>query len=130
MANPQSRWNWIYTFALGRCHPDRSGFEGPWTFSPITFTNDFFNLLLNKKWVWRKWSGPKQLQDKKTGTLLPTDYVLAQDKSFKKYVKQYADDQDVIFNDFSKAFSKLLELGVPENQWVTPEPWTKKNADE
>ncbi|KAL5528522.1 CCP1 [Sanghuangporus sanghuang] len=118
--------------ALGRCHPDRSGFEGPWTFSPITFTNDFFNLLLNEKWVWRKWSGPKQLQDKKTGTLmmLPTDYVLAQDKSFKKYVKQYAEDQDLFFNDFSKTFSKLLELGVPENQWVTPEPWVLKNADE
>jgi cytochrome c peroxidase len=56
--------------ALGRCHPDRSGFEGPWTFSPTTLTNDFFKLLRDEKWVWRKWNGPKQYADKKTGTLM------------------------------------------------------------
>jgi cytochrome c peroxidase len=56
--------------ALGRCHPDRSGFEGPWTFSPTTFTNDYYKLLFDEKWVWRKWNGPKQLADKKTGTLM------------------------------------------------------------
>ena len=41
------------------------------------------------------------MEDKKTRTLmmLPTDYVLAQDKSFKKYVKQYAEDQDLFFNE-------------------------------
>lgn len=35
--------------ALGRCHIDRSGFEGPWTFSPTTFSNEFYNLLWNEK---------------------------------------------------------------------------------
>lgn len=35
--------------ALGRCHTDRSGFEGPWTFSPTTVTNDYFKLLLDEK---------------------------------------------------------------------------------
>ncbi|KAH8119048.1 cytochrome C peroxidase [Phellopilus nigrolimitatus] len=118
--------------ALGRCHTDRSGFEGPWTFSPITFTNDFYTLLFNEKWVWRKWSGPKQLADKKTGTLmmLPTDYVLATDKSFRKYGKAYAEDQDLFFKDFSKAFATLLELGVPESQWVASEPWLLKPLSE
>ena len=28
-----------------------SGFDGPWTFSPITFTNDFYQLLFNEKYV-------------------------------------------------------------------------------
>lgn len=28
-----------------------SGFEGPWTFSPITFTNDFYTLLLSEKYA-------------------------------------------------------------------------------
>ena len=28
-----------------------SGFEGPWTFSPITLTNDFYKLLLSEKFV-------------------------------------------------------------------------------
>jgi catalase (peroxidase I) len=30
--------------ALG-CHTDRSGFEGPWQFSPTTFSNEYFRLL-------------------------------------------------------------------------------------
>lgn len=50
--------------ALGRCHPDRSGFEGPWTFSPTTLTNDYFRLLLEEKWYPRKWDGPKQVSVK------------------------------------------------------------------
>ncbi|KIJ49508.1 class II peroxidase [Sphaerobolus stellatus SS14] len=118
--------------ALGRCHKDRSGFDGPWTFSPTTFTNDFYTLLLNEKWVWRKWNGPKQLADKKTGSLmmLPTDYVLTQDKSFKKWVQAYAADEQAFFNDFSKTFAKLLELGVPASQWVASEPWIMQTVDE
>lgn len=40
--------------ALGRCHPDRSGFDGPWDFSPTTMTNEYFKLLVNEKWEWRK----------------------------------------------------------------------------
>ena len=36
--------------ALGRCHTDRSGFEGPWTFSPSTVTNDYYKLLFDEKW--------------------------------------------------------------------------------
>ena len=24
--------------AVGRCHTDRSGFDGPWSFSPVTFS--------------------------------------------------------------------------------------------
>ncbi|KIM69539.1 peroxidase [Scleroderma citrinum Foug A] len=122
----------IGAHALGRCHPDRSGFEGPWTFAPTTFTNDFYKLLFEEKWVWRKWGGPKQYQDKKTGTLmmLPTDYVLTQDKNFKKFAKAYADDQDLFFKDFSAAFAKLLELGVPSQQFVASEPWNLKTLEE
>ncbi len=57
----------IGAHALGRCHPDRSGFQGPWTFSPTVFTNGFFTELLDKKWVEKKWKGPKQFVDKETG---------------------------------------------------------------
>jgi cytochrome c peroxidase len=156
--------------ALGRCHTDRSGFDGPWTFSPITFSNQYFDLLANEKWIWRKWDGPKQLTDKKTGTLmmLPyatqwfqigfasncwpisqccfwhsrADYALIQDKAFKKYVQAYAKDENLFFKEcvywsvflhdlsalmrlysFSAAFARLLELGVPTQQFVTSEPW-------
>ncbi|KAJ7282899.1 heme peroxidase [Mycena rebaudengoi] len=118
--------------ALGRCHTDRSGFQGPWTFSPTTVTNDYYKLLFSESWVWKKWSGPKQLEDKKTKTLmmLPTDYVITQDKSFKKYAKAYADNNDLFFKDFSAVVAKLFELGVPPQQWASPEPWTMKTLDE
>ncbi|THH28380.1 hypothetical protein EUX98_g5799 [Antrodiella citrinella] len=118
--------------ALGRCHHDRSGFDGPWTFSPTTVTNDYYKLLFDEKWVWKKWNGPKQLEDKKTKSLmmLPTDYVLTQDKSFKKYAKAYAEDQDLFFKDFAAVVSRLFELGVPTAQFVSSEPWILPNVDE
>lgn len=53
-----------------------SGFEGPWTFSPTTLTNDYFKLLFDEKWVWKKWDGPKQLEDKKTRSLMMLPCVL------------------------------------------------------
>ncbi|GAB7352006.1 hypothetical protein MBLNU459_g2525t1 [Dothideomycetes sp. NU459] len=101
--------------ALGRCHTDRSGFEGPWTFSPITLTNDYYKLLMEEKWSYRKWDGPKQFQDVKTKTLmmLPTDMALIKDKSFKQHVERYAKDNEAFFQDFSNVLCKLFELGVP-----------------
>ena len=57
----------------------------------------------------RKWSGPKQLEDKKTRTLmmLPTDYTLIQDRSFKKHAKAYAADQDLFFKECVSRFYAL-----------------------
>ncbi|OWZ61950.1 cytochrome c peroxidase, mitochondrial [Cryptococcus neoformans] len=116
--------------AMGRCHPNRSGFDGPWTFSPVTFSNQYFALLRDEPWQWKKWTGPAQFEDKKTKTLmmLPTDMALVKDKSFKKYVDIYADNEEKFFSDFAKAFSKLIELGVPERQWAG-EPWTMATSD-
>ncbi|KAJ3094786.1 heme peroxidase [Phlyctochytrium bullatum] len=101
--------------ALGRCHTDRSGFEGPWTRAPTTFSNDYFQRLVGERWVERKWTGPKQFADKATGDLmmLPADLALIKDRAFSKHVYAYAKDSDLFFKDFSNAFRKLLELGVP-----------------
>ncbi|RIA94694.1 heme peroxidase, partial [Glomus cerebriforme] len=101
--------------ALGRCHPDRSGYDGPWTSSPTMFTNGFYTELLSKKWVDKKWKGPKQFIDKETGELMmtPADMALVQDKQFKPWVEKYAKDEELFFKDFAAVFHKLLELGVP-----------------
>ncbi|PHH67258.1 hypothetical protein CDD81_3027 [Ophiocordyceps australis] len=101
--------------ALGRCHSDRSGFDGPWTFSPTILTNDYYRLLIEEKWQEKKWNGPKQYEDKKTKSLmmLPTDMVLVQDKKFKPWTEKYAKDNEAFFNDFSAVITKLFELGVP-----------------
>ncbi|KAK4182632.1 putative mitochondrial cytochrome c peroxidase precursor [Podospora australis] len=110
--------------ALGRCHTDRSGYSGPWTFSPTVLTNDYFKLLVEEKWQWKKWNGPKQYEDKKTQTLmmLPADMALIQDKKFKEWVVKYAKDNDLFFKDFSAVCTKLFELGVPfaegTERWV------------
>ncbi|MCJ1353637.1 MAG: heme peroxidase [Icmadophila ericetorum] len=101
--------------ALGRCHTDRSGYDGPWSFSPTVMSNDYYRLLMQEKWNWRKWNGPKQLEDATTKTLmmLPTDMALVKDKEFKKHVERYAKDHEVFFSEFKDVIVKLLELGVP-----------------
>lgn len=100
--------------ALGRCHPDRSGWDGPWTNAPTTFSNQYFVELKENKWRKKKWDGPEQYEDP-TGTLmmLPTDMALIWDRKFRKFVDLYAKDDDKFREDFAKAFSKLMELGVP-----------------
>ncbi|KAF2018175.1 class II peroxidase [Aaosphaeria arxii CBS 175.79] len=115
--------------ALGRCHSDRSGFDGPWTFSPTTLTNDYYKLLLDEKWAWKKWNGPKQFEDVKTKSLmmLPTDMALIKDKAFRAHVERYAKDNDAFFKEFSDAVLRLFELGVP---FVAAEDqrWTFKSS--
>ncbi|EON96950.1 putative cytochrome c peroxidase protein [Phaeoacremonium minimum UCRPA7] len=117
--------------ALGRCHTDRSGYDGPWTFSPTVLTNDYYKLLLDTKWEYKKWDGPKQFVDKpsKSIMMLPADMALTQDKSFKKYVEAYAKDNDLFFKDFSNVIVKLFELGVPFSQ-SEDQRWVLKNLDE
>ncbi|KAF2005011.1 class II peroxidase [Amniculicola lignicola CBS 123094] len=115
--------------ALGRCHTDRSGFDGPWTFSPTTMTNDYYKLLLEEKWAWKKWNGPKQFEDVKTKSLmmLPTDMEIIKDKEFRKHAERYAKDSDVFFKEFSDAVLRLFELGVPFQQ-SEEQRWTFKSS--
>jgi len=108
--------------ALGRCHSNRSGYDGPWTRSPTMVTNMFFQELLNNKWIPRKWSGPLQYTDEATKELmmLPADLALLSDPRFAPWVKKYAEDSDLWFTDFAAAFAKLLELGVPREERAKP----------
>lgn len=107
---------------LGRCHTDRSGFSGPWTNSPITFSNDYFVQLLENKWTPKKWNGPAQFEDK-TGSLmmLPTDYALLSDPVFSSWVRAYAENEDLFFRDFAFAWQKLMDLGVPYRGGIVAE---------
>eukprot|EP00894_Picocystis_sp_ML_P001737 jgi/Pico_ML_1/52254/g2985.t2 len=61
-----------------------------------------------------------RLPDGEKGELmmLPTDMALIWDSDFRKYVEMYANDQDLWFADFAKAFQKLEELGCEiEKPW-------------
>jgi cytochrome c peroxidase len=99
--------------AIGRCYPTRSGYSGPWTNAEWTFSNLYFTELLENEWRFKKWNGPQQYEDK-SGQLmmLPADMVIVQDPEFRKYVELYAKDEELFFQDFSKAFAKLTENGV------------------
>lgn len=98
--------------ALGRCHTDRSGFSGPWTRAPTTFSNEFFRELLNNTWTVKQWDGPKQYEDP-TGDLmmLETDMVMANDPEFRRYSIVYRDDYERFEKDFVAAWTKLTQNG-------------------
>lgn len=115
--------------ALGRCHTDRSGFDGPWTFSPTVLTNDYFKFLTDRKWHWKKWDGPKQyVNEDESIMMLPADMALVADKKFKEWVIKYAKDGDKFFGDFRNVIVKLFELGVPFAE--SKERWEFKTLGE
>jgi cytochrome c peroxidase len=104
---------------LGRSHETSSGFIPlPWTYSPITFTNDYYTLLLDPPGgKWKKVTAPNgnpQFVDSADGSLmmLVSDLALIEDPATFKYVKLYADNKEKFFDDFAAAFGKLLELGL------------------
>ncbi|KAJ8572200.1 hypothetical protein K7X08_008711 [Anisodus acutangulus] len=82
---------------LGRAHPERSGFDGPWTKEPLKFDNSYFVELL---------------KGESEGLLkLPTDIALLDDPEFRQYVELYAKDEDAFFRDYAISHKKLSELG-------------------
>lgn len=98
--------------ALGRCHTDRSGFSGPWTRAPTTFSNEYFRELLDNTWTFKKWSGPPQYEDP-TGDLmmLIADMALIEDPEMRQWCVKYRDDSDLFAKDFVSAWAKLVNNG-------------------
>lgn len=109
--------------SLGRCHPDRSGFDGAWALQPTKFSNAYYKMLTQLKWEKRELSfnegAPWQYKNDSLGEtlmMLPTDMALLEDDKFRPYVELYAKDKDKFFEDFSAVFAKLIELGVKRDQ--------------
>ena len=96
---------------LGRAHPERSGFDGPWTEDPLKFDNSYFVILLEKDTA---------------GLLkLPTDKALLDDPEFRRYVELYAKDENAFFRDYAESHKKLSELGfVPSSKANSPKDAT------
>ncbi|XP_058215014.1 L-ascorbate peroxidase 3 [Rhododendron vialii] len=92
---------------LGRAHPERSGFDGPWTKEPLKFDNSYFVELL---------------KGESEGLLkLPTDNALLDGLEFRRYVELYAKDEDAFFKDYAVSHKKLSELGfVPGSSGSKP----------
>lgn len=98
---------------VGRCHPDRSGFDGAWTEQCLKFDNAYFKDLVEKSYAAETTSkGCPQHKHAGSGTImLPSDLALMQDSSFEPHVRRYAQDQSLWFNDFATAWTKLQESG-------------------
>jgi len=102
----------IGAHTLGECHQEWSGFNGPWTPEPDSFTNLFFQELVNDPFTLTP--GTKQYQDSIIPGLimLHTDIALIHDSQFLTHVKKYAQSQQAWFDDFTSAFAKLQAGGV------------------
>ncbi|MCJ1311805.1 hypothetical protein MMC25_005478 [Agyrium rufum] len=107
---------------LGRCHSDRSGFEGAWVNNPTRFSNQYFRLLRSLDWKEKTLpNGMKQFANYDEDLdvelmMLPTDIALQRDPAFSPWVKKYAEDIDLFFADFAEVFAKLMELGIQRDQ--------------
>ncbi|OZJ03690.1 hypothetical protein BZG36_03504 [Bifiguratus adelaidae] len=106
--------------SVGRCHSDRSGYEGAWTYTPTRFSNQFYKLLLNQDW--KETASPKGLKQYTNAPdndlmMLPADMALLE-PPFREFTELYAKDKQAFFKDFASAYGKLLELGLHEYQVV------------
>ncbi|MCO5588475.1 hypothetical protein L7F22_042432 [Adiantum nelumboides] len=83
---------------LGRCHKDRSGFEGAWTENPLRFDNSYFKELVASE---------------REGLLqLPSNKALVEDPKFCPFVELYAQDEDAFFCDYVESHMQLSDLVV------------------
>ena len=115
--------------AVGRCHTDRSGYWGPWTYAETTFSNGYFTNLLDPSQGWqpktqhngKPWTGPPQFVNAKGDLMmLHTDMALTWDPSFRKYVEIYAKDEERWMKDFAKYYQQLNELGCKNLSGAVP----------
>ncbi|CCK69227.1 cytochrome-c peroxidase KNAG_0C01140 [Huiozyma naganishii CBS 8797] len=99
--------------ALGKTHLANSGYEGPWGAATNTFTNEFYNNLLNEHWTLEKnEANNEQYNSPKGYMMLKTDMALVQDDKYLPIVKEFAKDQNAFFKEYTNAFQKLLQNGI------------------
>lgn len=122
---------------LGEAHRAISGHEGQWTRNKGTFNNEYFRNLVNETWTETTTSRngntvPRQFRNTdNTLMMLPTDMFLIQDVNLRVFVEEYANDENLFFQDFTNAFAKLMRNGCPAlkgplllNEEVEPPPST------
>lgn len=122
----------------GRCHDDRSGYNGKWVAEPTVWSNEYAADMIEDTWVFiNKHSqmnnrelhsevcpaaGKKQYIKKLTDEddwnedqqmMLVADMILVWDEDFRPYLTKYAEDSDLLKKEFGEAFKKLTELGCP-----------------
>lgn len=95
-----------------------AGFEGPWTTTPTTWSNQYFNNLFD--FEWQNWTGPggnlqwkpiKRTDDAEGDLpeimMLTADVALAADEKYKVISEMYAKDLGLLTTDFAAAWYRL-----------------------
>mmetsp|Transcript_12227 Transcript_12227/g.24681 ORF Transcript_12227/g.24681 Transcript_12227/m.24681 type:complete len:370 (-) Transcript_12227:323-1432(-) len=109
---------------VGRCHADRSGFEGAWTEAPLQWDNAYFKNLMSKDYTAETTAqGNPQYRDSKADVIaLETDLALTTDPEFKKYTELFANDASAFNQAYAETYQKLQELGW-ESKGLTEIAW-------
>jgi len=97
---------------VGRCHADRSGFDGAWTEKNNTFDNSYFTEMLAKEYADETTAkGCPQKKHAATGTIMLISDLALLESPFRETVELYAKDQEAFFKDYVSAWVKLQENG-------------------
>ena len=80
--------------------PPEDEYHGKWVQNPYVFDNTYFQELLNEKSRYIK---------------LDDDRSLLEDPKLKKLVEMFAEDEELFFHTFARAFAKVSEFGQVDN---------------
>ncbi|OEU23718.1 putative cytochrome c peroxidase [Fragilariopsis cylindrus CCMP1102] len=95
----------------GRCHPNASGYAGPWVENPTEFSNEYAADMIEDEWTLFVNKVHGRIDDEPNQMMLLSDMILVWDPEFRPYLEVYADDEAKLKDDFGAAFKKLTELG-------------------
>ena len=96
---------------MGKCHADRSGFDGAWTEQPLKFDNSYFKEMLAKEYADETTAQGCPQKKSSTSTIMLISDLALLESPFKEYVELYAKDQEAFFKDYTAAWVKLQENG-------------------
>lgn len=99
---------------VGKCHADRSGFEGAWTEDHLKFDNSYFTDMLNKQYTDMTTAAGCPQKKHESGTIMLISDLALLEPPFREWVELYAKDQDAFFKDFVAAWVKLQENGCTD----------------
>jgi len=104
--------------ALFGAHSLGKSEAGTFTPDPFKFDNSYYVSLLRNQQQNKEQQNKEQQNKVNTGQnlcqrdgMLPSDIALLQLPELRKWVIQYAADQQMFFGDFSNALQKMLNLG-------------------
>eukprot|EP01060_Flectonema_neradi_P008586 TRINITY_DN16121_c0_g1_i1.p1 TRINITY_DN16121_c0_g1~~TRINITY_DN16121_c0_g1_i1.p1 ORF type:complete len:303 (+),score=38.48 TRINITY_DN16121_c0_g1_i1:72-980(+) len=104
--------------SVGHTQPENSGFPFlKWDITPLKFDNFYYKFLFDQSWLFEQDGDcggvTCQYYRNRSWMMLITDMYLRDDARLSPYAKMYADDEALWFVDFSLAFKKLTEFGMP-----------------